>query len=245
MTTALKVSEVARLARVSVRTLHHYDEIGLLTPTERTEAGYRLYSTADLERLQEILFYRELGFSLDEIRELMSEPNLDRGEVLRRQRALVGDQIRKLESIAALIDRTIDEIEGEAKMTTEEMFAVFGDEVKQKWGRTDAYAESNRRTKNYSKDDWKRFAADSREINERIAALIDEGVPAGDPRAMDAVEQHRLLIDRWFYPCSREMHAALGRMYVSDPRFTANYEKTRSGMAQYMCDAIAANAERE
>ena len=137
-------------------------------------------------------------------------------------------------------------------MTKEEMFEVFGDfdpseyedEVKKRWGDTDAYKESARRAKRYTKEDWQRFKTESEEISNKIATLVDEGVTPGDPRAMGAVERHRLQIDRWFYPCSHEMHAELGRMYVADPRFAATYEKIRPGMAQYVCDAIAANAAR-
>lgn len=137
-------------------------------------------------------------------------------------------------------------------MSKEEMFSVFGDfdpsqyedEVKERWGHTDAYQESARRTKGYSKADWERFKEENEAVTGAIAALMDEGVAPDDPRAMDAVERHRLLIDKWFYPCSREMHAELGKMYVDDPRFTATYEKIRPGMAVYVRDAILANLAR-
>jgi hypothetical protein len=129
-------------------------------------------------------------------------------------------------------------------MTNEEMFEGFAEEAKERWGHTEEYRESARRTNKYTKDDWKRYAAETQEINDAFATLMDQGVAPDDPRAMDVAEQHRLLIDHWFYPCPPAMHAALGRMYVSDPRFAANYEKTRSGMAQYMCDAIAASSKR-
>lgn len=137
-------------------------------------------------------------------------------------------------------------------MTKEEMLEVFGDfdpseyedEVKERWGDTDAYKESARRAKRYTKEDWQRFKTESEEITNKIASLTDEDVAPDDPRAMDAVERHRLQIDRWFYPCSHEMHAELGKMYVADSRFTATYEKIRPGMAHYVRDAIAANAAR-
>jgi len=137
-------------------------------------------------------------------------------------------------------------------MTKEEMFEVFGDfdpaeyedEVRERWGDTEAYRESARRAARYTKTDWQRFKTESEEIDAAIVALMDEGVAPDDPRAMDAVDRHRDQIDRWFYPCSRQMHAALGRMYVADPRFTATYEKIRPGMAQYVCDATQANAKR-
>lgn len=151
-----------------------------------------------------------------------------------------------------LIDKSLIAMEGGIQLKKEEMFEVFGDfdptkyedEVKERWGQTDAYTESARRTSGYSKQDWSRFKAESEEINTAIARLIDAGVAPTDPRAMDAVERHRLQIDRWFYPCSHEMHAELGKMYVADLRFTATYEKIRPGMARYLCDATAANLAR-
>jgi DNA-binding transcriptional MerR regulator len=246
------VGEVAKLAHVSVRTLHHYDEIDLLTPSERSEAGYRLYTLEDLERLQQVLFYKELGFSLEEIREVMDDPAFDRREALMTQRELVAQQAQRLEALLGLIDTTLISLEGGIRMTKEEMFEVFGDfdpteyedEVRERWGDTEAYKESARRTARYTKQDWARFKAESEDINGAIIALMEEGVPADDPRAMDAVDRHRRQIDEWFYPCTLEMHAALGEMYIADPRFTATYEKMRPGMARYVRDAILANQAR-
>lgn len=251
-TRAYKVGEVARLAHVSVRTLHHYDEMGLVPPSARSEAGYRLYTGEDLERLQQVLFYREIGFSLEEIRDLMADPAFDRREALLVQRELLAEQSLRLQAMLDLIDRTLASQEGGIPMDKEEMFEVFGDfdpsqyeeEVKERWGDAEAHKESARRTARYTKADWQRFKEESEEINSAIAALMDEGVRPDDSRAMQAVERHRLQIDRWFYPCSREMHAELGKMYVADPRFTATYEKIRPGMARYVCEATAANKRR-
>jgi DNA-binding transcriptional MerR regulator len=249
---ALTVGEVARLAHVSVRTLHHYDDLGLLTPSGRSEAGYRLYAMPDLERLQHILFYKELGFALDEIGELLVDPAFDRRRALVAQRELIAAQAARYHAMLDLVDRTLDALEGGTTMTKEDMFEVFGDfhpaeyddEVEERWGNTDAYKESARRTKGYTKQDWQRFKAESEAVNAAISALMDAGVPPDDPRAMDAVERHRLQIDRWFYPCSHKMHVGLGEMYVADPRFAANYEKARPGMAEYVRAAIRANAVR-
>ena len=248
----LTVGQVAKLAHVSVRTLHHYDDVGLLRPSARSEAGYRLYTTTDLERLQQILLSKELGFALDEIGELLTDPAFDRREALLAQREAIAARAARYHAMLDLIDRTLRSLEGGTAMTKEDMFTVLGDfdpaeyedEVKQRWGNTDAYRESTRRAKKYTKQDWERYQAESERINTTLAALIDAGVPAEDPRAMDAVEQHRLLIDSWFYPCSQEMHVGLGEMYVADPRFTAYYEKIRPGMAAYTGAAIRANAVR-
>lgn len=248
----MTVGDVAKLAHISVRTLHHYDEIGLLKPSRRTESGYRLYTNEDLVKLQQILFYKELGFRLDEIKDLMDNPDFDRYEALLEQRRMISQQVSRLQAMLHLVDKTIASINGGVNMNKEEMFEVFGDfdpteyqeEVKERWGHTEAYQESMRRTKGYSKADWQRFNEESKEITLAIAELMDQGVPPTDERAMDAVERHRLQIDQWFYPCSREMHAELGKMYIADPRFTATYEKIRPSMAQYVHDAIMANLAR-
>lgn len=246
------VGSVAKIAHVSVRTMHHYDEIGLLAASERSPSGYRLYSDADLERLQQILLYRELGFSLEEIENVMKDPGFRRYEALLGQKELLRRKHARLGAMVEAIDRALAAHEKGLTMDKEDMFEVFGDfdpseyeeEVQQRWGQSDAYKESARRTARYGKEDWKRFKDESEEINLAIAELLDAGVPADDPRAMDAVDRARLQIDTWFYPCSREMHAELGKMYVADPRFTATYEKIRTGLAQYICDATAANALR-
>jgi DNA-binding transcriptional MerR regulator len=209
--------------------------------------------SADLERLQQVLLYRALGFELRRIVELMAVPTFDRREALMEQRDLLAGRVEQLGGMLDLIDRTIAGIEGDKRMTNEEMFEVFADfdwrehedEARSRWGDTDAYKESARRARSYTKDDWQRVKAELHEINLRIAGLMEAGTPASDTRTLDAVEHHRLHIERWFYPCSREMHAALGRMYVDDPRFAATYEEIRTGMARYMRDATVANAARE
>jgi len=251
---SLTVSEVSKLARISVRTLHHYDEIGLLSPSQRTDAGYRLYSAKDLDLLQQVLFFRELGFSLDAIRDIVSSPSFDRAEALEVQHELLTEKLKRTEAMIAAVERELITIEegGTMSLTDEERFEVFGDfdpkeyedEVKERWGDTDAYKESARRTKRYTKDDWARFKAESLQIGTDTAALMDAGVPADDARAMDLAEQARLQIDTWFYPCSHEMHVNLAEMYIADPRFKATYEKIHEGMAQYWHDAILANAAR-
>jgi DNA-binding transcriptional MerR regulator len=248
----LTVGQVAESFGVTVRTLHHYDDIGLLRPTGRTAGGYRVYGEDDLERLHEILVYRELDLPLDGIRAVMSASGLDRAAVLHGQlRQLIG-QKRRLERVIAAVEKAIRAEETGMNLTKEEMFEVFGDfdpaehedEVKERWGDTDAYAESARRTKRYTKQDWLRMKEEQEAQGARMVALFDAGVEPTDPRAMDVADEARLIIDKWFYPCSREMHVCLGEMYVADPRFKANYEKMREGLAQWLYDAIKANDER-
>ena len=133
-------------------------------------------------------------------------------------------------------------------MTPEESLEVFGDfdpaqyedEVKERWGDTDAYRESARRTKGYTKQDWQRIGVGSNEINQAFIVLMEADVPADGPEAKAVAERHRGHISKWFYPCSPEIHAGLGQMYVADPRFTKNIDKARPGLAKYMSEAIAA-----
>ncbi len=246
---AWTVGEVARLAKVSVRTLHHYDSIGLLSPTGRTEAGYRLYGMTDLERLQQVLFFRELGLPLEEIRRVMLDPAFDRGEALRAQRKLLADKARRTEAMLSKIDEALGALDGGWTMNEEEMFEVFGefdpkqyeDEVKQRWGDTDAYRESMRRTKSFTKEDWKRVTAEQQGVMDAFAEVFREGLAPDDPRVLEVVERHRKAIAD-FYPCSKEMHANLGRMYVADGRFKKNYEDRAEGLAQFVCDATEAAA---
>jgi MerR family transcriptional regulator, thiopeptide resistance regulator len=246
------VGEVARLAHVSVRALRHYDELGLLRPARREGSGYRLYTPEDLARLQQVLFYKELGFGLEEIRDLMSDPAYDRREALAGQRREIARRALRLEAMLTLIDKTLASLGGETQMNDEELFEVFGDfdpsehadEARERWGETASYRESARRTKGYTREDWARFKAESDALNADVAALMSSGAPPDDPQAMDAAERHRLQIERWFYPCPPEMHVALGQMYVADPRFAATYDKIKPGMARYVRAAIAANAAR-
>ncbi len=247
------VGAVARLAGVTVRTLHHYDEIGLLKPSGRSDAGYRRYGDADLERLQRILFYRELGFGLDEIKHVMTNGAALASDHLRRQHALLAERIGRLQRMAAAVEKALEAHTLGISLTPEERFEVFGDfdpdqhaaEVEERWGDTDAYRESTRRTSRYTKADWERIKAQGQVAIELVVRAMQAGQPADSPDAMDGAEAHRRQIDDAFYPCSYEMHVGLAEMYLADPRFTATYEKIAPGLAQYLHDAIKANAARQ
>lgn len=251
---ALGVGALARLAGVTVRTLHHYDEIGLLRPSGRTGAGYRRYTEADVERLQRILFYRELEFGLDEIADALgADGSADDALVhLRRQHALLLGRIERLRRLADAVQLAMEAHQMGINLTPEERLEVFGDfdpdehalEVETRWGATDAYRESARRTARYTKADWDRVKARGEAVNRAFAEAMAAGLPATSGRAMDAAEAHRRQIDDAFYPCSHEMHTGLAAMHVGDPRFAATYEAVAPGLARYIHDAILANAER-
>jgi DNA-binding transcriptional MerR regulator len=242
------VGEVAELARVTVRALHHYDELGLLSPSGRSEAGYRLYSYTDLTRLQEILIWRRLGFSLAEIRALLDDPRYDRVGALERQREVIGREIERLGALAGAVDAAIDaELKG-IRLQEDGMFEGFDptdyeDEARERWGNTEAYRESARRAQRYGDAEWADIRREAEEIVHELASLLRAGEPADGERPRGLAERHRRHISRWFYPCSPEMHRGLGEMYVADERFARNYEREAGGLAAYFRDAIVANAD--
>ncbi len=247
------VGAVSRLAGVTVRTLHHYDEIGLLTPGERTDAGYRRYGEPDLDRLQRILFYRELGFGLDQIRDVLAEGGGTSLGHLRRQHGLLQERIGRLERMVAAVEKEMEAHKMGIPLSPEERFEVFGDfnpddhaaEVEERWGDTEPYRESARRAARYTKADWLRIKAEGKAAIEQVVAARAAGKPADSPEAMDGAEAHRRQINDAFYECSYQMHVGLAEMYLADPRFTATYEKIAPGLAQYLHDAIKANAARK
>jgi len=246
------VGQVAGFAGVTVRTLHHYDSVGLLSPSGRSHAGHRRYDDADLDRLQQILFYRELGFPLDEIAALLDDPDADPQEHLRRQHALLSHRIAELQRMATAVETAMEARKMGINLTPEEKFEVFGDkdperyaeEAERRWGGTDTYAESQRRAARYTKEDWQRMKAEVASWGERYDALMEAGEPADGERATDLAEEHRLHISTWFYECTYEIHRGLGEMYVADPQFKAFYDSMRPGLAEHLRDAIEANARR-
>lgn len=246
------VGQVAGFAGVTVRTLHHYDDIGLLAPGERSHAGHRRYNDADLDRLQQILFYRELGFPLDEVAALLDDPAADPRAHLRRQHELLTARIEKLQKMATAVEHAMEARKMGIDLTPEERFEVFGDkdpeqyaeEAEQRWGGTEAYAESQRRAARYTKDDWKRLQAEVNAWSERYAALMAAGEPPSGEAATAMAEEHRQHICAWYYDCPYEMHVALAEMYVADERFKEFYDTMRPGLAEHLRDAITANAAR-
>jgi MerR family transcriptional regulator, thiopeptide resistance regulator len=249
------VSVLARLAGVTVRTLHHYDAIGLLSPRRRSGKGYRLYGADDLLRLQQILIRRELGMSLEQIHHALDQPNFDLRAALLEQRTHLEarrlrtqDMLRNIDAALAALDQPNDDDKAEKiTMNVRELFdgfdpAEYEQEAEQRWGSTPAYAESARRTKSYGPNEWQQIKQEADAINRELAELLAHGAPADGEAARALAERHRLHIDRWFYPCEPSMHVGLGRMYVADDRFAVNYEKYAVGLTRYLAAAIEANA---
>ena len=235
------VSEMARLCSVSVRTLHYYDSIGLLRPMEVTESGYRYYGEEAVFTLQRILFYRELGFSLREIRTLLSAP--DDQEALEAQSRLLRLKRDRLDRLLKLLDAAR---KGEKRMDfsvfdtkeLEEAKAAYAKEAEARWGNTQAWVQSQAREKTYSKEDQKELEAQSEEIFRRFAGL--RGSDPASPEVQAAVEDwQRFITDHW-YDCTDEILKGLGVMYTADERFRKNLDRFGPGTAELMSAAIAA-----
>lgn len=241
------IGEVAELAGVSVRALRHYDEVGLLVPSGRTDAGYRLYSHADLTRLQEILVWRQLGFALAEIQAMLDAPGRDRLKAIRRQRELASRERARLTAVIRALDVALAAAENGTTPKEDTMFEglkheQYEAEARERWGHTDAYAKSAKRAAGYGEEEWRTIRAASEEIARDFAALLHGGEPATSLPARAVAERHREHITRWFYPCGPEMHRRLGEMYGADGRFKRNYDQVAPGLGDYIQGAIAANA---
>ncbi len=243
----LKVKEVADMVGISVRTLHHYDQIGLLKPTSVTSSGYRLYSDSSLERLQQILFFKELDFNLKEIKKILDSPNFDRNQTLKSHREFLMKKKVRLENIIDMVEKSIESIEGGIEMNKKEMFKAFdmseiekhkekyAEEVREKYGEKVA-EESERKTSGYREKDWKQIQSRSDEIYRSLAESMDIG-PENEG-VQKLIGEFRQFITKYFYDCTLEIFRGLGDLYVSDERFTAFYEKYRPGLATFVRDAI-------
>ena len=240
---AYTVKAVADIAGISVRTLHHYDAIGLLKPAQKSAAGYRLYTEGDLERLQQVLFFRELGFGLGEIGAIITRPGFDRRQALLDHRQLLLERQARLGRLIHSVDQTLSAMERGTEMDAKDMFDGFDptqyeEEARQRWGHTDAYQESARRTQKYTKEDWAAIQAESREIEQGVAALMDRS-PA-DPDVQALIHRHYRQINDRFYTCPPQMYRGLSEMWLQDSRFTERFDQTKPGLAQFMHDAVAA-----
>ena len=234
----MQIKEFAEYTGVSVRTLHYYNEIGLLFPAYVDEhTGYRYYDEESLLRMQEILFFRELEFSLKSIGEILSSPNYDKTKALKEQKQLL--KLKK-ERLERLID-AIEEVEkGEKVMKAfdNSEFENYKAEAQEKWGKTDAYKEHTEKTKHYSKDKWNNLVEEMNDIFAEFAACMkNEKAPASD-EVQNLVKTLQNHINENYYHCTNEILAGLGQMYVADERFKNNIDKHADGTAKFVCEAI-------
>jgi MerR family transcriptional regulator, thiopeptide resistance regulator len=246
------VGLVAERTGVSVRTLHQYDEIGLLHPGHRNAAGYRLYSPGDLQRLQRIQFYWELGFGLDTIAVILADAEFTDSDHLQRQRRLLAGRIARYQAMIAVIDKELAARTMGIALTPEERLEIFGntrledlaDQAERRWGGTAQWAQRQQRTSGYAKQDWLDLRAEQASIHQRLLDAMNDDVPAADPAVMDLAEQHRQHIDRWFHDCGYEVHRQLAQAYQANERLGRNYDDMAPGLSQYIHDAIIANCQR-
>ncbi|GAA0432609.1 MerR family transcriptional regulator [Streptomyces luteireticuli] len=250
------VGQVSGFAGITVRTLHHYDRTGLLTPSERSPAGYRLYSEADLARLQQILFYRELEFSLEEIQVILEDPQATAVDQLRARHKRLGEQIAKLQRLVEVAERAMEVQETGVALTPHERFDVFGEitfdlsyatEAAVKWHDSEGHRQALASAAAHGKEDWRRIMAEAAEWRARVLAAFEARQPADGERAMDLAEEHHAHLARWFTPCPPAMHLRIADDFAADPRAFALLvppSEQRPGLAEWLRTAVRANAER-
>lgn len=245
-----RVKALAKLSGVSVRTLHHYDAIGLLVPKRRSGAGYRLYDESDVLRLQQILIQRELGLPLERIKAVLDDPNFDRRAALEEQRRLLAERAEQTHTMLRAVEHALAVIDGKEKGTDMDLKTLFDgfdpakyeDEARQRWGHTEAYRVSQERARGYTAADWQRLKEEQAQIYRDAHALAKQGVRPDSKEAQAVAERHRQSIDRWFYPCSRQMHRNLADLYENDARFAENIDRYGEGLTKFLVAAIRAGA---
>ncbi len=239
----MKINEASKLSGVTVRTLHYYDEINLLKPSKIADSGYRIYSEKDLEKLQQILFFRELEFSLANIKQIMSDENYDKIKALKNHKKLLKQKRDRLNTLIDLCEHTL---KGKNDMSfkqfdmseIENAKKQYAKEVKEKWGKTDAYAQSKAKTDKYTKADWQNISEEMAEIFGQFAELKKSGTTPENEKAQALVKTWQNHITDNFYTCTNEILQGLGEMYTADERFMNNVDKHGEGTAQFISQAI-------
>ena len=245
----LTVGRTAELVGVSVRTLHHWDEIGLVSQSERTWSDYRVYQAADIERIQQVLLHRELGLSLAEVRAVLDDPDTDVVAQLDRQRAVLSERLDRLRRMIAAVDRMKEAHMSEQKLTAQQQAEILGDgwdpawqdEAQENWGDTPEWAQSEKIKARMGVDDWKRVKEETDRLEADLAAAMTAGVQPGSEEANALAQRHRASIGQWF-DITVQKQVCISRMYVQDPRFTAHYDERAQGLAAWLTAIIDANA---
>ncbi|MFE5342855.1 MerR family transcriptional regulator [Isoptericola sp. NPDC056578] len=248
MTTRLTVGAAARAAGVTVRTLHHWDAVGLVRPSARTAAGYRLYTASDLTRAHRVVLYRELGVPLDEIGALLDSPQ-GADASLRRQRDLVRERLCRLERAADALGRLVEARERGVLLSPEEQVALFGADwqpswaagARARWGDTDQWAQFAERSAERTPEEWREVAAEADAVLDDLADAFGRGVAPGSAEADALAERHRASLGAYF-DVTPSMHVVIGRMYAADPDFTAQHDRRRPGLTAWLRAVIDAGA---
>lgn len=246
---AITVGDAAAAVGVTVRTLHHWDAVGLVRPSTRTTAGYRLYAPADVARLRRVVAYRELDVSLEDIPGLLDAPGDDAVDALRRHRALLGERIARMERTAHALDRLLDARERGLLLTPAEQVALFGEtwdpawpaEARERWGDTPQWAQYAERSAERTIEDWQDLADGVAVLEADLAAACREGVEPASARGLALAERHRASIGAHF-DCTPARHVCLARRFVDDDGFRAHYDGLAPGLAGWLRAAVEANA---
>lgn len=239
-----KVNEIAKLTGVTVRALHYYDRIGLLKPNAVTDAGYRLYDEKNLETLQQILFFRELDFSLHDIGDIINNPDFDRKNALEQQKKLLSGKRKQLDGLITLIDKIM---KGDSMMSfkefdhseLEETKKKYAAEAKERWGGTKAYAESEKKAASYGKKEWETIQNEMKQLLKTFAEWKQQGKDPGCEEVQHTVMCWQEHITRYYYSCTKEILSGLGTMYAEDERFRKNIDECGEGTADFLSKAIA------
>ncbi|MNO75744.1 HTH-type transcriptional activator TipA [compost metagenome] len=242
------VNKLAKLAGVSTRTLRYYDELGILKPARINSSGYRIYGEAEVDMLQQILFFRELDVSLDNIKLIITSKDFDKTKALKEHHEKLLEKRKQLETLIKNVEKTIDKDERRIIMSDKEKFEGFkqklvddnekkyGKEIREKYGE-DAINESNKRFKNMSKEQYTEFEELGQTILDKLEEAFETGDPAGEA-AQEVAKLHRKWITFAWNRYSKEAHAGVAQMYVDDERFTAYYDKNKPGLAKFLRDAV-------
>lgn len=242
------VQKLTRLAGVSTRTLRYYDEIGILKPARISSSGYRIYGQKEVDLLQQIMFYRELGVSLPDIREILTSPDFDKVKALKEHKNRLLEQRNRLDMLIRNVEKTIAYTEGRIKMTDKEKFEGFkqkiieenekkyGEEARQKYGDDDV-DKSNAILKNMTQGQYEELQRTEEKCRKTLLEAFKTGDPAG-PLAQEAADLHRKWITFFWGDYNKEAHAGVAQLYVDDERFTKYYDKDQPGLARFLRDAI-------
>lgn len=242
------VQKLARLAGVSTRTLRYYDKIGLLKPARINSSGYRIYGQNEVNLLQQILFYRELGLQLETIKEIINDPSFDRKEALQEHLEQLIEKKNQIDLLIKNVNKTIQHEEGRIQMSDKEKFEGFkkklvednekkyGDEVRERWG-SEALDASNQKVLNMSEEDYKNVTQLAEDVQRTLSEAMETGDPASE-LAQKCADLHKQWLTYFWKEYNKEAHAGLGQMYVDDERFKAYYDQVKPGAAEFLRDAI-------
>ncbi|WP_433579879.1 MerR family transcriptional regulator [Nocardia brasiliensis] len=243
------VGRTAALVGLSVRTLHHWDVIGLVQPSGRTWAGYRLYSAEDIARIHRVLVYREIGLPLADIARVLDDPAADARDHLRSQRSQLVDRIARLQEMVGAVDRMLESFRSGIRLTPQQQVEIFGDQWRsewveqagQRWGDSPQWAQYAERAAHRSADDWREIAAETEQVYADLAAAKLADIAPGSDAANTLAERHRALLSHYF-DCPHARHVCIARMFVDEPGYAEYHDAMAPELTEWLRDVVFANA---